>query len=122
MSPPYRPLGHQEALWKALETGALGVTGTDHCCFTRAQKRLGLELIHADPERLRRRRGPDARAVAPGVNGGRLTPERFVSLTSATAAKVFNLWPRKGSLRSAPTGHGSRTLKKMPPMPVTFSV
>jgi len=33
-----------------------------------------------------------------GVNGGHLTPERFVALTSANAAKAFNLWPRKGSL------------------------
>ncbi len=33
-----------------------------------------------------------------GVNGGRLTPERFVALTSTNAARAFNLWPRKGSL------------------------
>ena len=33
-----------------------------------------------------------------GVNSGRLTLEPFVALTSVNAAKVFNLWPRKGSL------------------------
>ena len=104
MSPPYRPLGHQEALWKALETGALGVTGTDHCCFTRAQKRLGLELFTRIPNGCG---GVEDRMHVLwhlGVNGGRLTPERFVSLTSATAAKVFNLWPRKGSLQVGADG------------------
>lgn len=98
MSPPYRPRGHQEALWEAIRTDALGVTGTDHCCFTRAQKRLGLERFTKIPNGCG---GVEDRLHILwhlGVNSGRITPERFVALTSATAAKVFNLWPRKGSL------------------------
>jgi len=104
MSPPYRPRGHQEALWKAVETGALGVTGTDHCCFTRAQKRLGLDRFTRIPNGCG---GVEDRLHVLwhlGVNGGRLTPERFVSLTSATAARAFNLWPRKGSLEVGADG------------------
>jgi len=98
MSPPYRPVGHQEALWDALATGALSTTGTDHCCFTTAQKRLGLEDFTRIPNGCG---GVEDRLHVLwhlGVNSGRLTPEKFVSLTSTSAARVFNLWPRKGSL------------------------
>jgi len=98
MSPPYRPKGHQEALWQALETGALSTTGTDHCCFTREQKRAGLERFTLIPNGCG---GVEDRLHVLwhlGVNGGRITPEKFVSLTSANAARAFHLWPRKGSL------------------------
>jgi dihydropyrimidinase len=99
MSPPYRPSEHQHALWHAIETGALSTTGTDHCCFTKAQKRLGLGDFTRIPNGCG---GVEDRLHVLwqlGVNSGRLTPERFVALTSANAARVFNLWPRKGSLR-----------------------
>jgi dihydropyrimidinase len=99
MSPPYRAKRHQEALWRAIGAGALGTTGTDHCCFTKAQKRLGLGDFTKIPNGCG---GVEDRLHVLwhlGVNGGRLTPERFVALTSANAAKVFNLWPRKGSLQ-----------------------
>ena len=98
MSPPYRPAGHQEVLWQALAADALSVTGTDHCCFTTAQKRLGADDFTRIPNGCG---GVEDRLHVLwhlGVNAGRLTPERFVAVTSANAAKVFNLWPRKGSL------------------------
>ncbi|HVP65682.1 MAG TPA: dihydropyrimidinase [Anaeromyxobacteraceae bacterium] len=98
MSPPYRPRGHQEALWRAVEARALTVTGTDHCCFTKEQKRRGLGRFTLIPNGCG---GVEDRLNVLwnlGVNAGRLTPERFVSLTSTEAARVFNLWPRKGSL------------------------
>jgi len=104
MSPPYRPKGHQEALWKAVEAGALSVTGTDHCCFSKAQKRLGLERFTLIPNGCG---GVEDRLHVLwhlGVNSGRLSPERFVSLTSTAAAKVFNLYPRKGSLEVGADG------------------
>jgi dihydropyrimidinase len=104
MSPPYRPKGHPEALWTAIETGALTVTGTDHCCFTTAQKRLGRDRFTRIPNGCG---GVEDRLHVLwhlGVNGGRLSPERFVALTSANAARAFNLWPRKGSLEPGADG------------------
>ncbi len=98
MSPPYRPARHQEALWRAVDAGDLGTTGTDHCCFTKEQKRLGLGNFTRIPNGCG---GVEDRLHVLwqlGVNGSRLTPERFVALTSTNAARVFNLWPRKGSL------------------------
>jgi dihydropyrimidinase len=98
MSPPYRPKGHPEALWRALLDGSLSTTGTDHCCFTKEQKRLGLERFTLIPNGCG---GVEDRLHVLwhlGVNAGRLTPERFVALTSANAARAFHLWPRKGSL------------------------
>jgi dihydropyrimidinase len=98
ISPPYRPKGHQEAIWRAIEAGALSTTGTDHCCFTTAQKRLGRDDFTKIPNGCG---GAEERLHVLwhlGVNGGRLTPEKFVALTATNAAKAFNLWPRKGSL------------------------
>lgn len=98
MSPPYRPKGHQEAIWQAVSAGTLSTTGTDHCCFTRVQKRLGRDDFTRIPNGCG---GVEDRLHVLwhlGVNSGRLTPERFVALTSANAARVFNLSPRKGVL------------------------
>jgi dihydropyrimidinase len=99
MSPPYRPRGHPEALWHAIAAGALTVTGTDHCCFTTAQKRAGQDRFTRIPNGCG---GVEDRLNVLwhlGVNAGRITPEKFVSLTSTAAAKAFNLWPRKGSFQ-----------------------
>lgn len=99
MSPPYRPKRHQQALWRAIAEGALSTTGTDHCCFTTEQKRLGLGNFTRIPNGCG---GVEDRLHVLwhlGVNGGHLTPEQFVALTSTGAARAFNLWPRKGSLR-----------------------
>ncbi len=41
MSPPFRPKGHQEALWHGLQSGNLQTTATDHCCFCADQKAAG---------------------------------------------------------------------------------
>jgi len=98
MSPPYRPTGHQEALWHAIEAGSLSITGTDHCCFTRAQKRLGQNDFTKIPNGCG---GIEERMNilwTLGVDTGRLSAERFVALTSSNAAMTFNLWPRKGHL------------------------
>jgi len=98
MSPPYRPKGHQEAIWRAIESETISTTGTDHCCFTKEQKRLGRDDFTKIPNGCG---GVEDRLHVLwqlGVNSGRLTPEKFVALTSANAARVFNLWPRKGGL------------------------
>ena len=98
MSPPYRAKEHQAVLWHALQTGVLSTTGTDHCCFTKEQKRLGLNNFKKIPNGCG---GIEDRLHVLwhlGVNGGRISPEQFVALTSTNAAKTFNLWPRKGRI------------------------
>jgi dihydropyrimidinase len=58
MSPPFRPKGHQEALWRGLQSGQLHTTATDHCVFCAPQKAAGRKNdFTEDPEWLRRHRG-----------------------------------------------------------------
>jgi len=96
MSPPFRPKGHQEALWRGLQSGNLHTTATDHCTFCAAQKAAGKDDFSKIPNGTG---GVEERLAViwdAGVNSGRLTPSEFVSITSANAAKLFNIYPQKG--------------------------
>ncbi|QER45884.1 dihydropyrimidinase [Acidithiobacillus caldus] len=99
MSPPFRPKVHQEALWDALAGGVLQTTATDHCCFCSEQKEMG----HTDFTKIPNGTAgvEDRMAVLwhHGVNTGRLTATDFVALTSTNAAKIFNIYPRKGAVQ-----------------------
>jgi dihydropyrimidinase len=96
MSPPFRPKEHQGALWRALEAGHLQTTATDHCCFCAPQKAMGRDDFSKIPNGTG---GVEDRMHVlwhHGVNSGRLTQNEFVAATSANAAKIFNIYPRKG--------------------------
>lgn len=96
MSPPFRPKGHQEALWQGLQSGQLHTTATDHCTFCAAQKAMGKDNFAKIPNGTG---GVEERLAViwdAGVNTGRLTPSEFVAITSANTAKLFNIYPRKG--------------------------
>ncbi len=96
MSPPFRDKRNQEVLWNALQSGTLQTTATDHCVFCAPQKALGREDFRKIPNGCG---GIEERLMViwdAGVNTGRLTPSEFVAVTSANAAKIFNLYPRKG--------------------------
>ncbi len=98
MSPPFRPKRHQEALWKGLQSGMIQTTATDHCCFCADQKAMGKDDFTKIPNGTG---GVEDRMVAlwtHGVNTGRLTMNEFVAVTSANAAKIFNVYPRKGAI------------------------
>ena len=98
MSPPFRPRGHQEALWRGLQSGQLHTTATDHCSFCAAQKAAGRENFAQIPNGCG---GIEERLSViwdAGVNSGRLTPSEFVAVTSANAAKLFNIYPQKGCI------------------------
>jgi dihydropyrimidinase len=98
MSPPFRPKGHQEALWRGLQSGNLHTTATDHCTFCAAQKAAGKDDFAKIPNGCG---GVEERLAviwSEGVNTGRLTPSEFVAVTSANAAKLFNIYPQKGSV------------------------
>ena len=96
MSPPFRPKGHQEFLWRGLQAGSLHTTATDHCVFCAPQKAAGKANFAQIPNGCG---GVEERLAVlwhEGVNSGRLTPNEFVAITSANAARIFNLYPRKG--------------------------
>jgi len=98
-TPPLRPKHHHEHLWRGLRNYDLQVVSTDHCPFCmKEQKELGKDDFSKIPN------------GAPGVenrmgliyNGGvaenRISLNRFVELTSTAAAKMFGLFPRKGTI------------------------
>ena len=98
MSPPFRPAGHSQMLWRGLQAGYLHTTATDHCTFCAEQKAAGRDDFSKIPNGCG---GVEERLAVlwhEGVNGGRLTPSEFVAVTSANAAKLFNIYPKKGCI------------------------
>jgi dihydropyrimidinase len=99
MSPPFRAKEHQEALWKGLQSGMIQTTATDHCCFCTPQKRAGLNDFRKIPNGTG---GVEDRMSVlwhHGVRTGKLTPSEFVAVTSTNTAKIFNIFPQKGSMQ-----------------------
>lgn len=103
MSPPLRPKGNEERLWKGLAQNALQVVSTDHCsfCMKPADNKPGKELGRDDFSKIPNGApGVETRMLLlwDAVQKGRLTPNRFVDITATTPAKLFGLYPRKGHL------------------------
>jgi dihydropyrimidinase len=98
MSPPLRDKRNHDALWKALQAGLIDTVGTDHCPFDTEQKQLGAETFTAIPNGIP---GIEERVnlmYSYGVAKGRLDLHRFVDALSTRAAKLFGLYPRKGTI------------------------
>ncbi len=98
MSPPLREKSDQEALWRGLKNDELQVVSTDHCPFTLQEKRLGEHDFSKIPNGAP---GIEYRLLLTydgGVRTGRLSLNRWVQLMSTAPAKMFGLYPRKGSL------------------------
>lgn len=112
-SPPLRTAADNQRLWEGLADGVIQVVGTDHCPFfyhgdqpieyegsriAIPGKELGAGNFTLIPNGL-----PGVGDRLPilwsyGVGAGRLTPNQFVALTSTNPAKIFGLYPQKGSL------------------------
>ncbi len=96
MSPPLRPPEHREALWRALADGDIQFVGTDHCSFDLAGQKDAGEDFSAVPNGAPGIELRMALLYSEGVAAGRITPERFVAVTSENAARHFGIHPRKG--------------------------
>ncbi|NML32353.1 dihydropyrimidinase [Paraburkholderia antibiotica] len=96
MSPPFRSRAHQGSLWNGLQAGNLHTTGTDHCTFCAQQKAMGRDDFTKIPNGCGGIEDRMSVIWDAGVNSGRLTPSEFVRVTSANAAQIFNMHPRKG--------------------------
>ncbi|MBL4617020.1 MAG: dihydropyrimidinase [Robiginitomaculum sp.] len=99
MSPPFRSKEHQDALWKGLQSGALQTTATDHCCFCADQKAAGRDDFTLIPNGTAGIEDRMSVLWTHGVNTGKLTMNEFVAATSASAAKIFNIYPKKGCIQ-----------------------
>ena len=99
MSPPLREKWHQDVLWRGLARNDLQVISTDHCPFCMSeQKVLGKDDFTKIPNGAP---GIETRLTLVhngGVRGGRISLNRFVELCSTTPAKMFGLFPRKGTI------------------------
>ena len=96
MSPPFRGKHHQAALWQGLQGGNLHTTATDHCTFCAEQKDAGKDDFTRIPNGCGGVEDRMSIVWDAGVNSGKLTPSEFVRVTSANAAQIFNIYPRKG--------------------------
>jgi dihydropyrimidinase len=98
-TPPLRPKETQEDLWRGLKTNDLQVVSTDHCpfCF-KGQKDIGLDAFTKIPNGMP---GIETRLYLlwdGGVRTGRISINRFVEITSTAPAKIFGLYPHKGTV------------------------
>ena len=101
MSPPLRDKWNQVALWKGLAKGDLQVVSTDHCPFCMnepPQKQIGKDDFSKIPNGAP---GIETRLMLlwdGGVRTGRIDAHKFVEITSTNPARMFGLWPRKGTV------------------------
>jgi len=98
MSPPLRERRNQKVLWDALAAGFIDTVATDHCPFDMSQKLLGMNAFTQIPNGIP---GIEERVnllYTLGVKGGRLDLHRFIDAASTRAAKLFGLFPRKGTI------------------------
>ena len=97
-SPPLRSAGHADSLWTGLRTNDLSVVSTDHCpfCF-KDQKELGRGDFSKIPNGIP---GVEHRMdlLHQGVVAGQLSLERWVEVAATTPARMFGLYPRKGTI------------------------
>jgi dihydropyrimidinase len=100
MSPPLRRKENQEVLWNGLRQGLVNTVGTDHAPFDFAgQKPMGLGDFTRIPNGIPGLEDRINLLYTYGVKAGRLDLHTLVKIASTNAAKIFNLFPRKGTIQ-----------------------
>lgn len=100
MSPPLRELRHQTALWNGLRAGQIDTVATDHAPFDfKGQKEMGRNDFTRIPNGIPSVENRVHLLYTHGVATGRIDLCRFVEVASTNAAKLFGLFPRKGTIQ-----------------------
>jgi len=105
MSPPLRGAAHSEALWRGIELGDIDTIGTDHCPFNfNTEKQQGAADFAKCPNG-----APGVEMRLPlmyseGVAKGRISLNKLVSLCATEPAKLFGLYPNKGTIAPGSDG------------------
>src|SRR5437870_11651250 len=99
MSPPLRDKKSQEVMWKALSDGSVATLATDHAPFDFTQKQMGKDDFTKIPNGIPSLEDRINLYFTHGVKSGKIDIQRFVETASTQSAKLFGLFPRKGTIQ-----------------------
>ena len=98
MSPPLREKKDQAALWSGINQGVIQVVATDHCPFKWEQKLMGKDDFSKIPNGHPAIEHRMELLFSEGVAKGKISLSKFVEVNSTNAAKIFGMYPQKGTL------------------------
>lgn len=98
MSPPLRQKKDQETLWAGINQGLVNVVATDHCPFFWKQKLMGEKDFSKIPNGHPAIENRMELLYSEGVHKGRISLNKYVEVACTNPAKIFGMFPRKGSL------------------------
>jgi len=98
MSPPLREKKDQATLWAGINQGLVQVVATDHCPFMWEQKLMGKDDFSKIPNGHPAIENRMELLFSEGVSKGKITLNKFVEVSSTNAAKIFGMFPRKGTI------------------------
>lgn len=98
MSPPLRLKKDQNALWAGINQGLLQVVATDHCPFMWQQKLMGKDDFSKIPNGHPAIENRIELLYSEGVAKGKISLNKFVEVSSTNAAKIFGMFPKKGTI------------------------
>lgn len=98
MSPPLRQPKDQETLWAGINQGLVQVVATDHCPFMWEQKLMGKNDFSKIPNGHPAIENRMELLYSEGVHKGRITLNKFVEVACTNPAKIFGMFPRKGTI------------------------
>jgi len=98
MSPPLREKKDQTALWAGINQGLVQVVGTDHCPFEWKKKLMGEKDFSKIPNGHPAIEHRMELLYSEGVRKGKISLNKYVEITSTNAAKIFGMFPQKGSI------------------------
>ncbi len=100
MSPPLRDKRNQAVLWNGLTSGEIQTVATDHAPFDfKTQKPMGRDDFTKIPNGIPSLEERVKLLFSHGVKAGKMDLHTFVNVASTNAAKIFGLFPRKGSIQ-----------------------
>lgn len=98
MSPPLREKKDQKALWAGLNQGLVQIVATDHCPFKWEQKMMGKDDFSKIPNGHPAIENRMELLWSEGVNTGKISPNKYVEVTSTNPSKIFGMYPKKGCI------------------------
>lgn len=98
MSPPLREKKDQATLWAGINQGLVQVVATDHCPFKWEQKLMGKDDFSKIPNGHPAIENRMELLFSEGVAKGKITLNKYVEVASTNAAKIFGMFPRKGTI------------------------